>query len=105
MLPFQQIRHVFCRSRPIRNVEITQQLGAVHKFRHARRGLFSTRIYPTPSPFVTLIFPRVSARHAVFTAVRLFSVYFGLASRSLFAVRDCVTLESFLRFTPPPSHA
>ena len=50
----------------------------------------------------TLTFPRVSARHAVFTAVRLFSVYFGLASRPIFDVRDCVTLESFLRFTPPP---
>ena len=27
-------------------------------------------------------------------------MYFGLASRPMFAVRDCVTLESFLRFTP-----
>ena len=49
--------------------------------------------------------PRVSARHAVLTAVRVFSVYFGLTSRPIFAVRDCVTLESFLRFTPLPSHA
>ena len=37
----------------------------------------------------------------------LFAVYFGLAWRSIFAVHDCVTLESFLRFTTPfpPWHA
>ena len=45
---------------------------------------------------------RHTARHVMFfTAVRLLSVYFGLASRSIFAVRDCVMLDSFLRFTPP----
>ena len=41
-----------------------------------------------PLPFVTLTVPRVVARHAVFTAVRLLSVYFGLASRPIFVVRD-----------------
>ena len=54
----------------------------------------------TPSPSsrsLCLDFQRVTL---FFTAVRLFSVYFGLASRPIFAVRDCVTLERFLRFTP-----
>ena len=31
-------------------------------------------------------------------------MYFGLASHPIFAVRDCVTLESCLRFPPPSSH-
>ena len=32
-----------------------------------------------PPPLVTLTFPRISASRAVFTAVRLLSVYLGLA--------------------------
>ena len=46
------------------------------------------------------LFPEFRRVTQFFTAVRLLSVYFGLASRSVFAVRDCVILESFLRFTP-----
>ena len=49
---------------------------------------------------------RHTARHVMFfTAVRLLSVYFGLASRPVLAVRDCVTLESFFDLPLPPSHA
>ena len=55
-----------------------------------------------PSRSLFLEFRRVTR---FFTAVRLFPVYFGLASRPIFAVRDCVTLESCLRFPPHPSHA
>ena len=62
-------------------------------------AFFDSDLPPPPSSrSLFLEFRRVTL---VFTAVRLLSVYFGLASRSIFDVRDCVTLESFLRFTPP----
>ena len=79
---------------------LSYTLRAVHKFLHAWRGFSSTRIYP--HPFVTFTFPRVSARHAVFYCCLLtFGVFWARVTLD-FAARDCITLESFLRFTPPP---
>ena len=58
---------------------------------------------PSSSRSLFLEFRRITL---FFTAAYLFSVYFGPASRTIFGVRDCIALESFLRFTPiPPSHA
>ena len=54
----------------------------------------------TPTPSSRSLFLESRRVTQFFIAVRLLSVYFGLAFRSIFAVRDCVTLESFLRFTP-----
>ena len=67
----------------------------VHKFRDApfvRLGFTPPPSLTTSSRSLFLEFRHVTL---FFTAVRLLSVYFGLASRSMFAVRDCVTLESF----------
>ena len=70
-----------------------------------RDAAFS-RIGFTSPPSSRSLFLEFRGVTLFFTAVRLLLVNFGLASRSIFAVRDCVTLESFLRFSPsPPSHA
>ena len=50
-----------------------------------RLGFIPLPLTPT---LVTLTFLRVSVRQGIFTAVRLLSVYFGLDSRQIFAVRD-----------------
>ena len=64
------------------------------------RPFFDSDLPPPPSSSsLFLEFQRVML---FFTAVRVLPVYFGLASRSIFAVRDCVTLETFLRLTTLP---
>ena len=65
-----------------------------------RDGAFF-RLGFTPTPSSRSLFLEFRRVGLPFTAVRLFSVYFGLASRPIFAVRDCVTLVSFLRLTHP----
>ena len=62
------------------------------------RGLFSTRIYPLP--FVTLTFPRVSARHAVFTAVSVFSVILESHHAQFLLFSTASRSKYFFRFTP-----
>ena len=62
------------------------------------RPFFDSDLPPTPSSRSRFLeFRRVTL---FFTAVHLLSVYFGLASRSIFCCSDCVTLQNFLRFTP-----
>ena len=65
---------------------------------HVTRPFFDSGL-PPPSPRSPLL---ECWRATRCFDVRLLLVYFGLASRSGFAVGDCVTLESFLRFSHIP---
>ena len=99
-------------SRGLQGVRHSQGLGRILRFLFFSKGpfiysvtrdaaFFDLDLPPPPSSrSLSLKFRRVTL---FFTAVRFFSVYFGLASRPSFAVCDCVTLESFLRFTPSPN--
>ena len=60
-------------------------------------AFFDSDLHTPSARSLFLEFRRVTL---CFTAARLLSVYYRLAARSSFAVRDCVTLESVLRFPP-----
>ena len=82
-------------------INCERSLGAVHKLRHACRGLFSTRIY-TPPPSSRSLFLEFRRVSQFFSCSLTFSVFWAIATM-FFSVHDCVKLESFLRFTPRPS--
>ena len=67
-----------------------------------RDAAFFDLVLPPPPPSSRSLFLEIRRVTLFFTVVRLLSVYFGLASRAIFAVRDCVTFEVFLRFPPSP---
>ena len=71
------------------------ELGLVYELRHARRGLFSTKIYLHSQLFFFRIWPR----HVV---ICLFSVYFDPGSRSISRAALC---SKFFGINPPPCDA